>query len=174
MRPSRPASVGKMARIAAAPYRVETHVYNQSDSSGSTSQANTSATSGSNFVIVESDRSSAKAAAPMRGLGPPGRGRPSDVPPQTQIVRREGSRAPLGPRGDRQRDAAPTMMEPGQTHPPPPHHHTENVHGSEFSADGNSTYAQQNNAQYNDHRLQYLQQTLQVAMTSTDPPVRGF
>ena len=143
MRPSsRPASVGKMARIAAAPYRVETHVYNQSDSSGSMSQANTSTTSGSNFVLVESDRSSAKAATPARGLGPPGRGRPTDVPPQTQIVRRRGSRTPSDCRDIRQRDAAPTMMELGHNHPPPPHHHSGNVHGSEFSADGNSTYAQ--------------------------------
>ena len=139
MRPSsRPASVGKMARVAAAPYRVETHVYNQSDSSGSTSQANTSTTSGSNFVLVESDRSSAKAATPVRGLGPPGRGRPADVPPQTQIVRSRGSRILSDRRDSRQRDAASTMMELGQTHPPP-HHHSEHVHGSEFSADGNST-----------------------------------
>ena len=144
MPPSRSSSSGKMARIAASPY--------QPGIPGTSNDAD----------------------GPVGGasqLGPPpGLGEPPGIPQIHQPPVR-GASAPPDGRAQQQT----TIMELDHAPHPSPHHVITgrgDIHGNEYpTGDGTNVYAQQNNAQYNDHRIQYLQQNLLVAMTSTDPAV---
>ena len=142
MPPSRSGSVGKSARIAAAPYMVENITFNQTSSSGSTNPA-ASTPGSSNFQLVDSfsDPMSQDGLDPTAAAG--GRGRLTAPPPNVS-----GSGALVAPPG-------------GHTvTPSPPPQQAHNVGQYEYENRGSShgTYAQQHNAQYNDNSVQYLQQ----------------
>ena len=135
MPPSRSSSVGKSARIAAAPYMVENITYqNQSSSSAPTNPA-ASTPGSSNFQLVDSfsDPMSQDGLASTAAAG--GSGRLTAPTPNAP-----GSGALVAPTG-------------GYTvTPSPPPQQAHNVGQYEYENRGSShgTYAQQNNAQYND------------------------
>ena len=101
MPPSRSGSVGKSARIAAAPYMVENITFNQTSSSGSTNPA-ASTPGSSNFQLVDSfsdpmSQDGLDPTAAAGGCGPPSArrcGSPS-APPGPRCAGCGGSRSDL-------------------------------------------------------------------------------